>query len=112
MKKIVEVLRQTFKKINIGKTGYAFLLNGKGELLISPRGFQEEEFAELNNQMTGKLIINDLMKCAKEEIEKIRYIEVRKSNVTQEIEAHVRYFTVYVYNFINDIAIIAITHYI
>ena len=33
--KIVQVLKKTFSKIRIGKTGYAFLFDGKGNLLIA-----------------------------------------------------------------------------
>ena len=38
LEKILHVLKKTFDKIQIGKTGYAFIFDGKGKILISPQG--------------------------------------------------------------------------
>ena len=38
METIIEVLRKTFRKLQIARTGYAFLFNGDQELLVQPSG--------------------------------------------------------------------------
>ena len=91
LQKIVQVLRKTFDRIHIGRTGYAFLFDGKGNILIPPRGKAPEDFAASTNRHTGDLLINELMGCAKEKDNSIRYIGINDHG-DQQIEAHVSYF--------------------
>ena len=91
LKNIIQVLQKTFRKIQIGKSGYAFLFNGKGEILIPP---PEKEFSDLKNAknvLTGNLIIDDLKKCSHEQNNRVRYINYLPQG-PQEIEAHATYF--------------------
>ncbi|RJQ60511.1 MAG: HAMP domain-containing protein [Desulfobacteraceae bacterium] len=91
LEKIVDVLRKTFEKIKIGKTGYAFLFDGLGKMLIPPPGMTGEEFETLRNDSTGDLLYKDIMTAAKEKKKSIRYVIFNKTGA-QEIEAHVSYF--------------------
>lgn len=91
LEKIVQVLKKTFGKIHIGRTGYAFLYDGKGNILIPPRGKTPEEFASITNRYSGDRLINDLMKSAKKENNAIRYIGA-DDHEGQQVEAHVSYF--------------------
>ena len=47
METIVDVLRKTFQKLQIARTGYAFLFNGDQQLLVPPSGQGFEPSAEL-----------------------------------------------------------------
>jgi signal transduction histidine kinase len=88
---IVKVLRKTFNKFHIGKTGYAFLFDGKENMLIPPPGQEEADYPSIRNKLTGNILIHDLMESAKEKENSIRYIE-SAAHGNQEIEAYVSYF--------------------
>jgi len=91
LKKIVQVLKKTFAKIHIGKTGYAFLFDGKGKPLISPRGKPGDHFETLRNEQTGNFLFADIIEAAKNKQKSFRYVTFTGKG-TQEIEAHVSYF--------------------
>ena len=91
LENILQVTKKTFDKIQIGRTGYAFLFDGKRNMLISPRTHRGEDYSLILNQLTGNLVVDDLMKCALGETNSIRYIE-SSSQYRKEIEAHVTYF--------------------
>jgi signal transduction histidine kinase len=88
---IVRVLRKTFDKFRIGKTGYAFLFDGKENMLIPPPGQKEANYHSIRNKLTGNILIHDLMESAKEKENPIRYIE-SAAHRNQQIEAYVSYF--------------------
>ncbi len=88
---IVKLLAKTFSKIKIANTGYAFLFDGKGEILIAPPDLESSEFGEVINSNTGNLLTNDLKSAYTENIESIRYPD--PNSVKNELlEAHVSYF--------------------
>jgi len=91
LRNIVKVLKKTFDKIRIGKTGYAFLFQGNGEVLIPPFRKKEIDFSITKNERTGNTLLQDLKTAYKEEKNVIRFIETTPKG-GQEIEAHVRYF--------------------
>ena len=91
LKNIVKVLKKTFDKIRIGKTGYAFLFQGNGEMLIPPLRKKDIDFNIIKNERTGNPLLQDLKTAYKEEKRVIRFIETTPRG-GQEIEAHVAYF--------------------
>lgn len=88
--KIIQVLKKTFDKIRIGKSGYAFLFDENGNLLIPPQGKSLIAFDTVLNHRTGNLLLEDLKRCGHDKT-KIRYFDFLPTN-RQEIEAHVAYF--------------------
>jgi signal transduction histidine kinase len=88
---IVRVLRKTFDKFRIGKTGYAFLFDGKENMLILPPGQEKADYHSIRNKLTGNILIHDLMESAQEKENSIRYIE-SAAHRNQQIEAYVSYF--------------------
>ncbi len=91
LEKIVQVLKKTFEKIHIGKTGYAFLFDGNGKILIEPRGKTAKEFETTRNEQTGNMLIKDIKEAADNKQKSIRYVTFTDRG-TQEIEAHIGYF--------------------
>lgn len=91
LQKIVKVLKKTFGKIHIGRSGFAFLFDGKENMLIPPPWQEEEDYRAIKNELTGNLLLRDLMKCAKEKDNSIRYIEFA-AHGNQQIGAYVSYF--------------------
>jgi len=45
MEKLIEVLGNSFAKIQIAESGYIFLFNGKGDMLIPPPGCRSEDYS-------------------------------------------------------------------
>ncbi len=88
---IVKLLEKTFSKIKIASTGYAFLFDGEGEILIAPPGLEASEFGDVLNANTGNLLTNDLKSAFNENIDSIRYPDPN-SNKNELLEAHVSYF--------------------
>jgi len=91
LEKMIEVLKKTFDKVRIGKTGYAFLFQGDGAILIPPRGKAAKDYEGLRNEGTGNLLLNDLRNAAMAKPRSMRYVEFTPQG-TREIEAHVSYF--------------------
>ncbi len=89
---IIQVLKNTFDKIHIGKTGYAFLFNGEGELLIPPPEKPKTYLQQTTNSLTGNKLQDDLITNAMDrESPLIRFLETNQSK-NQLIEARVKYF--------------------
>ena len=88
---IVKLLAKTFSKIKIANTGYAFLFDGNGEILIAPPDLESSEFSEVINSNTGNLLTNDLKNAYTENIESIRYPDPNSAK-NELLEAHVSYF--------------------
>ena len=88
---IVKLLEKTFSKIKIASTGYAFLFDGHGEILIAPPGLESADFGNTSNLNTGSLLTSDLKKAYNEKIDSIRYPDPGSDN-NELLEAHVSYF--------------------
>jgi len=88
---IVKLLEKTFSKIKIASTGYAFLFDGRGEILIAPPGLESADFGNVINVNTGRLLTNDLKNAYNEKIDSIRYPDPNSDN-NELLEAHVSYF--------------------
>ena len=91
LKNIIKLLDKTFSKIKIASTGYAFLFDGQGKILIAPPGLESSEFGDAVNTSTGSLLTNDLKSAYKENIDSIRYPDPNGSK-NELLEAHVSYF--------------------
>ena len=91
LKNIIKLLEKTFSKIKIASTGYAFLFDGNGEILIAPPGLESSEFGNVVNASTGSLLTNDLKSAYNENIDSIRYPDPNGSK-NDLLEAHVSYF--------------------
>ncbi|GAB6907489.1 hypothetical protein JCM12296A_33260 [Desulfosarcina cetonica] len=89
--KIVQVLGRTFSKITISKTGTAFLFHGDRSMLIAPKGTDGIDFQTLKNDLSGNLLLDDLMQAAHTGDKSICYIR-SALNDHQLLEAHIRYF--------------------
>jgi two-component system, sensor histidine kinase len=88
---IIQVLKNTFDKIHIGTSGFAFLFNGEGKMLIPPPGKTDTYLQETINVFTSNPLQKDLMKNALDENNLVRYLEINQ-NKNQIIEARVKYF--------------------
>ena len=66
---IVKLLEKTFSKIKIASTGYAFLFDGDGEILIAPPGLESADFVKTPNLNTGSLLTSDLKSAYNEKID-------------------------------------------
>lgn len=88
---IIQVLKSTFDKIHIGTSGFAFLFNGEGKMLIPPPGKTENYLLETTNALTGNLLQKDLMDNARNVEKLLRYLE-NNQDKKQTVEARVKYF--------------------
>ena len=88
---IVKLLEKTFSKIKIASTGYAFLFDGNGKILIAPPGLESSEFGDVINANTGSLLTDDLKSAYNEKIDSIRYPDPNAGK-NELLEAHVSYF--------------------
>jgi len=88
---IVKLLEKTFSKIKIASTGYAFLFDGSGEILIAPPGLESADFGHAINVNTGSLLTSDLKNAYNEKIDSIRYPDPN-SDKSELLEAQVSYF--------------------
>ncbi len=88
---IVKLLENTFSKIKIASTGFAFLFDGSGKILIAPPGLETESFSKVVNTNTGNLLTTDLKSAHNNNIDSIRYPDpgINKSEL---LEAHISYF--------------------
>jgi len=91
LKNIIKLLEKTFSKIKIASTGYAFLFDGSGKILIAPPGLESSEFGDVVNTRTGSLLTNDLKGAYDAKIDSIRYPDPN-STKNELLEAHVSYF--------------------
>ena len=91
MDKIIEVLKSTFENIQIAKTGYAFLFNGNGDMLIPPKNQARADYKALLNIQNGNLLLDDLKRAAQENAGAIHYT-VASPDGRSQMEARVRYF--------------------
>lgn len=91
LQNIVKLLEKTFSKIKIASTGYAFLFDGDGKILIAPPGLESTVFGDAINASTGNLLTDDLKRAYKENVDSIRYPDP-KSEKNELLEAHVSYF--------------------
>jgi PAS domain S-box-containing protein len=92
--KIIEVLSATFKKIQVLKSGYVFLFNKTGEMLIPPQALSvepSENFQTLRNADTGKLLLHDLMDASQYDRGSITYTDA-STDPPLEMQAYVKYF--------------------
>ena len=88
---IIQVLKNTFDRIRIGNSGYAFLFNGDGKLLIAPPGKPNTYLEQTINGLTGNSLQKDLMENAMDEKSLVRFLETNQAK-NQLVEARVNYF--------------------
>ncbi|MBN1932020.1 MAG: cache domain-containing protein [Desulfobacterales bacterium] len=91
MEKLVEMLKNTFARIQIAKTGCAFLFNGKKNMIIPPRWCQDMNYSTLKNAQTGNLLLDDLIRTAKSNSDAVYYIKPADGN-NLFLEARMSYF--------------------
>nr|MCH9672680.1 cache domain-containing protein [Gammaproteobacteria bacterium] len=87
METIVQVLRKTFSKLEIANTGYAFLFNGDGGMLIDPSvdGF------DTNAKVDSTELLDSLIRSHADGTPKIRYEDPFSSD-DRVVEAFTAYF--------------------
>ena len=90
---IIEELADTFNKIRIANTGYAFLFTGSKEVLIPPSGQNAKHFEKVINHQTNRPLLEDLIAATKSG-EKIIFFSdpISTNNANNIIEAHLTYF--------------------
>ena len=89
--KIVQVLGRTFSNMTIAKTGSAFLFNGDRRMLIAPKNAKDLAMHDLLNELSGNLVLDDLMQAAHTGDKSVCYMKSAFRN-NQLLEAHIRYF--------------------
>ena len=64
--KLIEQLKEVIKKTKLGKTGYLYIFNKKGRMLIHPNeNLNNKKFKKLKTPITGKFIYDELVKASK-----------------------------------------------
>lgn len=91
IEKIIQVLGKTFSKIAIAKTGTAFLFHGDRSILIPPKGNENLDLKFVTNDLSGNLLLDDLMQAAHTGGKSICYIKSAFGD-DKLLEAHIRYF--------------------
>jgi sigma-B regulation protein RsbU (phosphoserine phosphatase) len=91
LQQIIKVLRESFAKIQIAKTGSVFMFNGEREMLIPPHVLQELDYPSSTNTRTGNLLLDDLMLAAKSSDNAISFL-VSKEGRSLDMEAYIRHF--------------------
>jgi len=91
MESIIKVLSDTFNKIQIANSGFAFLFNGKKEIMIMPGDNPDKGYHKLKNMITGNLMLDDLIEAAHSENPSIRYA-ASLYDKNSEMQAYIRYF--------------------
>ena len=61
---IIEELKELFSRVRIVQTGYMFLFNGQGEMLVHPT-LSGAKFAVLENPVTGRKLYREFIDVAK-----------------------------------------------
>ncbi|MBI9092123.1 MAG: cache domain-containing protein [Desulfobacterium sp.] len=90
MQNIIKSLDDTFSNIQISKSGFVCMFNGKKEMLIHPRGETNSGFRQIVNSYTDNLLLDDLIEAYKQKKTSMRYKE--KGGNNSEIEVQVSYF--------------------
>lgn len=88
---IIKVLRQTFTKVQIAKTGSVFMFNGERDMLIPPHGQDQLDYGSITNTSTGNLLLDDLMLAAKSDDNALSFV-VSEGGDSLAMEAYVRHF--------------------
>jgi len=91
LQQIIKVLRESFAKIQIAKTGSVFMFNGKRDMLIPPHVLQELDYPSITNTRTGNLVLDDLMLAAKSSDNALSFL-VSKEGRRLDMEAYIRHF--------------------
>jgi signal transduction histidine kinase/DNA-binding response OmpR family regulator len=86
--KIIKVLTKTFEEIKLGNTGYAFILDNKGDVVISPQRQFPSNISGIRNALTGELLFNEFAETAQRQDNRVRYIDFLQPN-EQLIDAYV-----------------------
>ena len=65
-KELIKQLQQIIKTTKIGKTGYLYIFDGKGKMLVHPNdNINGKDFSKLKNPKKGTYIFDDLVKASK-----------------------------------------------
>ncbi len=107
LENIVKLLEKTFSKIKIASTGYAFLFDGNGKILIAPPDLEASEFGRVINANTGSLLTDDLKNAYDENLYSIRYPDPYSDN-NELLEAHVSYFKAFNWYFAAVVPVVEI----
>ena len=91
MAKTLDMLKKTFSKIKIAKSGYTFLFNGKQEILIPPPGTDSPAGAGAAPQGAENKLLERLMQSYEQKEPFIQYTDVTVIP-HQTMEASVAYF--------------------
>jgi signal transduction histidine kinase len=91
MAKIVELIEGTFSKVKIANSGYAFLFEGDGNMLIAPPHTSVRECMEARNPDTGNLLTADLREAYRSGRSPTRYMDTFHGS-SKVVETHVGYF--------------------
>lgn len=89
--KIIKVLSKTFSRIKIAETGFAFLFDGNGEMLILADKEMNHVYKSARNLLTGNALLSDLMNASKRENNFVRYIAPNFRDADEMI-AYISYF--------------------
>lgn len=91
---VLEDLRKTYGKIRIGRSGYAYIFDGKRKLLVHPV-MESWDLERLINPDTGAYLFDDLMKASRTPDRAYEYTWSKPSdpeNFIWKKRAHIIYF--------------------
>lgn len=90
---IISVLGKTISNLKIAKSGYAFLFNGKKEILVAPpidNPDDRHDLSETPDEEQTSSILEKLMEKSSAVDNSLRYVDPFSDN--KAVEAHVSYF--------------------
>jgi signal transduction histidine kinase/DNA-binding NarL/FixJ family response regulator len=90
----VNELEKTLSKIKIARTGYFYIFNGDGKMLIHP-GLSGKDVSKYKNPVSGTILVNDLMEASKKPDKPFRYLWDKpddKGNYTYPKVSYAAYF--------------------
>jgi sigma-B regulation protein RsbU (phosphoserine phosphatase) len=91
LEKGIAELKIVFDQIKIAQTGTTLLFDGKGVMLIKPRGDQSVDYAKLINAHTGNPLLEDFMQAINSNSTSARYIDSQRPDKPL-MEAFIAYF--------------------
>jgi signal transduction histidine kinase len=89
MEKIIDNLASNLTKIQIGKSGYAFLFSGDEKVLIPPPKKYQADFDSGEPHLKNKSLLAVLIEASKNSVPLVHFISSYKNF---EMEAHIRHF--------------------
>jgi sigma-B regulation protein RsbU (phosphoserine phosphatase) len=91
LEEIIKVLKKSFEKIQVGKTGSVFMFNGKKDMLIPPHTDPGLNYESITNTWSGNLLLDDLMNAAKSDDNALTFA-IADDGGSRTMASYIHYF--------------------